>query len=149
MQMIAREVERLRRLEFKRLPEPEYVSPGEDDPAPPQEVDEAPQGETRRLAARAPRGSGRSKPGTDLGKPARNELADDVAGYYEQGTTSWSSSTDDGEELERRTSGSPLPTSSSTRSPTSGDGLPGDPKKKDPPPTVRRDDESTAAGQAP
>ncbi len=146
VQTIAREVERLRRLEFKRLPKPEYVSQAEMTRRFRKEVDEAPQREID-VSERALLAVGAIKPGTDLEKLARNELADDVAGYYEQSTHKLVVLTETEKGLsadERVTLAHELEHALADQR----DGLPGDPNEKDPPPTVRRDDESAAAAGA-
>jgi hypothetical protein len=146
LQTIAREVERLRRLEFKRLPKPEYVSQAEMIRRFRADVDKSPDKEID-IAERAFLAVGAIKPGTDLEELARNELADDVAGYYEQDThklvvlkeSEKKLSTDEritlAHELEHALADQRV-------------GLPDDPDGKDPPPTVRRDDEAPAAASA-
>ena len=146
LQTIAREVERLRRLEFKRLPKPEYVSQAEMLRRFRDEVDRARPGEID-VSERALLAVGAIKPGTDLEKLARNELADDVAGYYEQDTHKLVVLTESAKALsadERTTLAHELEHALADERV----GLPGDPNEKDPPPTIRRDDEAAAAAGA-
>ncbi len=83
VQTMAREVARLRQLRFKRVLTPEYVTPAEMVRRYRKELDD---GATDRieLAERALLALGALKPGTDLKDLARNELSDDVDGYYDQ-----------------------------------------------------------------
>ncbi len=146
LQTIAREVERLRRLEFKRLPKPEYVSRAEMLRRFREEVDKARRGEID-VSERALLAVGAIRPGTDLEKLARNELADDVAGYYEQDTHKLVVLTESAKALsadERTTLAHELEHALADQRM----GLPDDPNEKDPPPTVRRDDEAAAAAGA-
>ena len=85
MRSIAREVERLCRLEFRRLPKPEYVLQKEMTRRIQAEIDEAPAAEIE-AAERALIALATIPKGTDLMKLVRTELAADVAGYYDQRT---------------------------------------------------------------
>jgi hypothetical protein len=147
VQTIAREVERLRRLRFKRLPTPEYVSQAEMIRRFRREVDDAPAGSID-VSERALLAVGAIKPGTDLEQLSRNELADDVAGYYEQDTHKLVVLKESGKKVlsadERITLAHELEHALADQR----IGLPDDPTKADPPPTVRRNDEAPAAAGA-
>jgi hypothetical protein len=83
---IAREVERLRRLQFRRLPKPEYVRQAEMNRRIRAEFERTP-GRAIEASERALIALGAIPRGTDLKKLARDQLAGEVAGYYDPRTT--------------------------------------------------------------
>ena len=82
---IAREVERLRRLQFRRLPRPDYVPQKEMSRRIKAEFDRT-SGRGLEATQRALTALGAIPPGTDLNKLLGNELASQVAGYYDPRT---------------------------------------------------------------
>ena len=82
---IAREVERLRRLQFRTLPRPHYVQQKEMNRRMRAEFDRG-SGRALEAAERALKALGAIPQGTDLEKLARNALASQVAGYYDPRT---------------------------------------------------------------
>jgi hypothetical protein len=82
---IAREVERLRRLRFRALPRPHYVRQQEMNRRIRAEFARAP-GRNLEASQRALTALGAIPPGTDLKQLAGDELASQVAGYYDPRT---------------------------------------------------------------
>jgi hypothetical protein len=83
---IAREVERLRGLEFKRVPKPQYVNQDEMLRRLRRDFNRQEPARELEAAQRALVTVGAMAPGTDLRKLARNEIAGDIAGYYDPDT---------------------------------------------------------------